>query len=88
MKIEIFRIEGRVCLLISPISISVAERLSTAMENSKVVAALGAYLTPVGEAPVDELVGLYLYFDHLDTAAFITINHLIEADKPVSIVVR
>ncbi|ASG87574.1 hypothetical protein FNI45_23370 [Salmonella enterica subsp. salamae] len=88
MKIEIFRIEGRVCLLISPINISVAERLATAMENSEVVAALGAYLTPVGDAPDGELVGLYLYFDHLDTAAFITINHLVEADKPVPIIVR
>lgn len=88
MKIEIFRIEGRVCLLISPISISIAERLATAMKNSEVVAALGAYLTSVGEAPDGEFVGLYLYFDHLDTTAFITINHLIEADKPVPIIVR
>jgi len=88
MKIEMFKVEGRVCLLISPIIISVAERIAAAMENSEVIAALGAYLTPVGEAPVGELVGLYLYFDHLDTAAFITINHLIEADEPVPIVVR
>ncbi|ELY5803537.1 hypothetical protein SNN69_002924 [Cronobacter sakazakii] len=88
MKIEMFKIEGRVCLLISPIIISVAERIGAAMENSEVVTALGAYLTPVGEAPAGEHVGLYLYFDHLDTAAFITLNHLIKADKPVPIVVR
>ncbi|MES3573249.1 hypothetical protein [Enterobacter cloacae] len=88
MHIEIFRIEGRACLLISPIRISVAERLASAMENSEVVAALGAYFTPVGEAPVGELVGLYIYFDNLDTAAFITINHLIETDKPIPVIVR
>jgi hypothetical protein len=56
MHIEIFRIEGRACLLISP-SESVAERLASAMENSEVVAALGAYL-PLAR-PVGELVGLY-----------------------------
>lgn len=88
MNIEIFKIEGRVCLLISPISISEAERLAAAMENSEVVAALGAYFTPVGETPSGELVGLYLYFDDLNTGAFVTINHLIKSDKPVPIVVR
>lgn len=88
MRIEISRVENRGCLLVSPIKFAIAERIATAMENSEVVAALGAYFTATGEAPSGELVGLYLYFNNLDTAAFITLDHLIETNKPIPIVIR
>lgn len=80
MRIEITKVGGKVCLVISPIKFSVADRIATAMENSEIVAALGAYFTAIGEAPNGELVGLYLYFNNLDTATFVTLNHLIETD--------
>ncbi len=88
MRIEITKVGGKVCLVISPIKLSVADRIATAMENSEIVAALGAYFTAIGEAPNGELVGLYRYFNNLDTATFVTLNHLIETDEPVPIVIR
>ncbi|MGK8935568.1 hypothetical protein ACRS85_23275 [Pluralibacter gergoviae] len=87
MKIEISKVQGQICLLISPVKISVADRLATAMENSEVIAAFGAYFTASGEAPSGELVGVYLYFNNLDTAALITLSHLVEADEPIPVIV-
>ncbi|MBS6738659.1 MAG: hypothetical protein KH310_11355 [Enterobacteriaceae bacterium] len=87
MRIEISRKEGRVCLLISPIAFSIAEHIATSLEDRVIVATLGTCVTAIANAPGDECVAIALYFDHLDTGIFVTLNHLIKPDKPIPIIV-
>ncbi|HDR2587312.1 TPA: hypothetical protein QCI16_002074 [Enterobacter ludwigii] len=88
VRIEIFKRESDLMLLITPIKFSVAESLASAMEGREVITAFGTCVTAIDTAPGDELVSLGLYFDNLDSAVFITLNHLIKANKPIPIVIR
>ncbi|HAT3902159.1 TPA: hypothetical protein OUE07_003020 [Citrobacter koseri] len=88
MKIEVSKVDDRVCLLISPITLTIADRLAAAYESREVIAAFGTSVTNITKTPGSELVSLGLYFNHLDTAVFVTLNHLIKADKPIPIVFR